>query len=94
MLRRNGRGQGRVESWAALQELAGPLAKCALLGLTAQLSPGGGAAVMFGGPMLEGFEPDRRNLMVGDRAGDASMAAPRRARCRLSSPPPHVPASC
>ena len=56
--------EGERESLTALRALAEPLAKCALLAVAAQLSPGGPVVVMFGGPMLEGFEPDRRDAMV------------------------------
>eukprot|EP01052_Picozoa_sp_SAG31_P006259 SAG31_NODE_285_length_18479_cov_9.871980_24_plen_304_part_00 len=41
-----------------------PIAMCAALAVTMQLCPGGTVAVLFSGPILEGFAPNSRNLVA------------------------------
>ena len=53
-----------AQEQVAFRQLKTPIAMCALLSMTMQLSPGGTVVVLFSGPILEGFAPAERNTIA------------------------------
>ena len=53
-----------AQEQVAFRQLKTPIAMCALLSMTMQLSPGGTIVVLFSGPILEGFAPVERNMIA------------------------------
>jgi hypothetical protein len=60
----DGSGCCTPDGWHALLQLRTPVTMCALLAVAMQLCPGGTVVVLFSGPILEGFAPERRNAVA------------------------------